>query len=295
MQDLISRMKISLKLPSTVLYYIISSTALLLNSIEIYVLAQIKHRKAYEKFLVSLSVSDICVSLSQISILSLYYIWDENEYVMGLTTSSYFFFLVISFLHLFWICLDRLWAVVQPIQHNIFVTGRKVISLIAGTWVTVCGAGVICFTVFEINDPNQAPREEIVAYRDKIYLAAGITIILADFIYLVAYGLIVFTVKNKSSIASTKSSNRTRVVVLCIAMALSFVISSFPYALFQLRAIPKNGEWVSILVLLNTVSNPMIYLLQTYSCKRSKESRGQAHDAVEMKNRVKCISTEVLV
>ena len=110
-----------------------------------------------------------------------------------------------------------------------------------------------------------------------------------------AYCIIVFTVKNKSAIASTKSSKQTRVVVSCIAMALSFVISSFPYVLFQLKAIQKNGEEVSILVLLNTVSNPMIYLLQTHTCKRSKESRGQAHDAVEMKNRVKCISTEVLV
>ena len=39
----------------------------------------------------------------------------------------------------------------------------------------------------------------------------------------------------------------------------------------------------------------MIYLLQTHTCKRSKESRGQAHDAVEMKDRVKHVGNHIEV
>ena len=271
---------------TTIFYFLITTAALVLNFIELYLLAQIKQRKAYEKFLMSLSVSDVCASVTEIVIISLYFTWKGNEHVMGLNISTYFFFVVISFLHLFWICLDRLWAVVQPIQHNIFVTGRKVITLIAVTWITVCIAGIICFVTFEMDDPKKTPRQKSLQYRKKINLATGVLIIVADIIYISAYAFIVFTVRRKT-ITSTKSSSQRRVVILSIAMALAFVVSTFPYALFRLGAIPKRagGYWVNLMVMLNGVSNPSIYLVQTYSCRCHRHFKSQDDDAIIMKNR----------
>uniref|UniRef100_A0A7M5WZQ5 G-protein coupled receptors family 1 profile domain-containing protein n=1 Tax=Clytia hemisphaerica TaxID=252671 RepID=A0A7M5WZQ5_9CNID len=54
---------------------------------------------------------------------------------LELTTSTYILFVLCSIFHLVFIALDRLWAIVRPIKHNIFMTRKKVYTILSTIWM----------------------------------------------------------------------------------------------------------------------------------------------------------------
>ena len=53
---------------------------------------------------------------------------------ISITYTTYFFFVLTSIFHLIFIAVDRLWAVMLPIKHNVIMTRRKVHIALGAVW-----------------------------------------------------------------------------------------------------------------------------------------------------------------
>ena len=106
---------------------------ILLNLCEMKILHKRKKKRLYESLLLSLSVSDLFLGVSELSISIVYIsgIFDESPNYAYMT---YFFFLLVSILHLLCISIDRLYAVAYPIHHKTHQRGKTTKYLIGASW-----------------------------------------------------------------------------------------------------------------------------------------------------------------
>ena len=135
------------------IYVSVGVIVVILNAIQVTVLSCLKRKKTiYERFLLSLSVADLFFGFSN-AIISITYLSDQKEIDL-LYDIAYTIFglcLVTSILHISWIALDRLWAVVFPFRHDTIVTVKKVHILIALTWTCTLIAAITLFVYQRLN------------------------------------------------------------------------------------------------------------------------------------------------
>ena len=104
----------------------------LLNIMEIILILRLKRKKKiFEIVLLSLSVADLLFGLSNASICVVFLGNWKDESVFDITYTTYFFFVLTSILHLVFIAIDRLSAIVRPIRHNIFMTRKRIYAFLA--------------------------------------------------------------------------------------------------------------------------------------------------------------------
>ena len=108
----------------------------ILNIIEIILIVRIKRKqkKQFEIILLSLSVADLLYGLSNSAICVVYLGNLKEDTVFDVTYTTYFFFVLTSIFHLVFIAVDRLWAVVHPIKHNVLMTRKKVYIALGAVW-----------------------------------------------------------------------------------------------------------------------------------------------------------------
>ena len=126
---------------------IVGLTVAILNSIQMVILVRKKKKKTiYEKCLLSLSVADMFFGLSNVIVAAIY-LAEKQELIIvyDITYAIFFFCVTTSILHVLWIALDRLWAVIFPFNHNVMVTGKRIHILLAITWIVTL---LISVTIF---------------------------------------------------------------------------------------------------------------------------------------------------
>lgn len=129
-----------------------SLIVVMLNLVEITILKRLKRKlSAYEMFLLSLSYSDLLFALSNIAavIVEIYTnfkdVGDESISILSHTTNIlYLVFVTISILHLNGMAFDRLWAIYNPLKHNIIVTRRRARIFLFFVWLSCAG---VCVTL----------------------------------------------------------------------------------------------------------------------------------------------------
>ena len=107
----------------------------ILNFIEIILILRLKHKKTFEYVLLSLCVADLLFGLSN-SIVSIIWLTEFNTMeVLNVNYTTYFFFVITSIFYLLFIALDTLYAIVQPILHNVFMTKKRARIIIIAIWL----------------------------------------------------------------------------------------------------------------------------------------------------------------
>ena len=106
----------------------------ILNIMEITLILRIKHQRLFEIILLSLSVADLLYGLTNASLCIVFLGNLYVESVVNVTFTLYFFFVLTSICHLMFIAVDRLWAVVRPITHNVLMTRKKVYIALGTVW-----------------------------------------------------------------------------------------------------------------------------------------------------------------
>ena len=106
----------------------------ILNIMEITLILRIKHQRLFEIILLSLSVADLLYGLTNVSLCIVFLGNLHVESVVNVTFTLYFFFVLTSICHLMFIAVDRLWAVVRPITHNVLMTRKKVYIALGTVW-----------------------------------------------------------------------------------------------------------------------------------------------------------------
>ena len=242
----------------------------ILNVIEITVICRLKRKKIYEILLLSLSFADLLFGVSN-SILSIMYLSANMKYdSLEVTYTTYFYFITTSILHLTWITLDRLWAVISPLKHKVNVTRKRTIHLIIATWIftTIAGSSILVYDRMveaaeaKENKTTTSTVEDINVYEIITQRSCSVMILITDIVFIFSYISIVFLLKRKKNIirnaSATAKNNQLKPVVVCTVLASVFAIFTIPYAVTSLTTgvIPL---WANILLVSNSGLNSIVY------------------------------------
>ena len=261
---------------------VVALAAVFLNIIEIVLILRIRKRKAFDKLLLSLAVSDAAVGMifsaskileitkSQKSTLQAIY---DGQKAFGLSV-------LFSVANLLAISVDRLLAVKYPIKHRMMLTSKRANIAIIVLWVVTSTVASLCALV-------------IFKWRRHLNYLLNITeaLILGYGILLIAiYSHIFYLVcKRKVTTASTSgetSTVRTRILALFTRRSLksestilftgatvtvTFIICTYPSAIeFLIKQTAKFSYASVLMLLLNSVLNPIIYFFKSYLVSRGK-------------------------
>ena len=192
-----------------------------LNLFEIMVLSRLKRRCSnYEVVLFSLSIADLLYGLSNISIGVAFFTSSINEEVFEITTTTSFFFVLTSILHLSWIGIDRLWAVYSPMRHNYLITRKVVAIVLCLTWFSTIIVSLFLILRDElIIEKQQASKsvsinetvvEHLARYEEYMNVTLSSFIVGANIVFVVVYGALIHTIlkhkKKKEAMKMTQSS-----------------------------------------------------------------------------------------
>ena len=236
----------------------------ILNIVEIIIIVKIKRKKMYEILLLSLSVSDCMFGLSN-SFVSALYIASVCRYEDLLETAytSYVFFFLSSMLHLLFITMDRLIAVLKPVQHKVYLSRRRLYVYIAVLWIFAVLITALLQILDEFTDTftgnrlvsrmlgqtfettpfsnlrtssefallTASPRNNLVTviekkktFQNDMQFALSVMIIIADVFIVSSYSLINYVTTFKIKTVSSTRKHSNKLSVICIAIAGAFVL-----------------------------------------------------------------------
>ena len=264
-----------------VVYACVGICIIILNITEIRLISQIRHRKTFDKLLLSLAASDVVVGIS----VAVYKLFDLSLGRNGLKWSEestfahvFLFTLIFSFCNLFAISIDRYLAVKFPIRHRIILTARRSNLAILAVWLfslvpflfnilmiifwadysqyflQVSSVMVLVFGVFLV-----AIYTSILSliYRSRVKLSRESQDLKTRFQMLV-------------SIFRTPGTTERNVFISSCFVTISFIISTYPFAIEFL--VKQSGNTVSftskLLILLNSLLNPFTYFFKSYLCSK---------------------------
>ena len=255
-----------------------------LNITEIVLILRRKNRKAFDKFLLSLAVSDILVALSVAS----FRIADliTSNTVSWLIGQNYVNILLLSitfsFFNLIAITADRFLAVRFPIKHRILSTEWRVNAVI----VTIWSLSIIFVTILSAIQFRWKDQIELVLnIASGFILLFGVVMIM---VYINIFHLICkrrIPSKNRMGEESKGLNRRLSVfpkgantiergVILTGAIVtVSFIICTYPFAFNFLitQSSKKISVAFNILVVLNSLLNPLIYFFKSYFFSRRRK------------------------
>ena len=263
------------------LSFIIAGIIVAVNIVEIIILCRLTHRRVYEKLLLSLTISDLCSGIAEIVIISTYYMQLQNGTVFRAKHAVFAFFLFTSILHQIWLSLDRLWAVKSPIKHNIATNGRKVAVVVVVTWLINISA-VVAYCIFQEMNVQKIDNDRerwtlTKSYHDTFIRVIGSLILIADFVLIISYSMVIYRVRkravpNRSNSSTSRYNQQKRVTTMCLLITGSFVTTTLPYICFNIldKSLVTSinhviaNHWIRILVISNALLNSLIYLVQNY-------------------------------
>ena len=260
-----------------IIFIVLSFIIATLNISEIILILRRKNRKAFDKFLLSLAVSDILVALS----VAWFKIADlaTGNTVLWLIGQNYVNILLLSitfsFFNLIAITADRFLAVRFPIKHRILSTEWRVNAVI----VTIWSLSIIFVTILSAIQFRWKDQFEL-----ALNIASGLSLLFGVVMIMVYINIFHLICKrrlpSKTKMGEeNKGPNRRlsvfpkgantieRGVILTGAIVtVSFIICTYPFAFkFLITQSSKNiSVAFNILVVMNSLLNPLIYFFKSY-------------------------------
>ena len=227
-----------------------------LNVIEIVIIARIKKRKKYEVLLLSLSLSDCLFGISNVLLASLYI---SNEcHARSLLECSYIlylFFVLTSMLHLTFMSIDRVIAVVKPFKHKFLLNQRRTNIIIAILWSFTL---VACGSLFTADELKQLSIQKVEFEKEMI---VSITIIIVDVVMIFSYSIIIYYYSLKNSVATQPTKRQKKLPIICIILGATFVLLTLPFALlvFTMEDVPF---YANVILVGNSGVNSIVYFFR---------------------------------
>ena len=257
-----------------IIFIALSSIIAALNISEIVLILRSKKRKAFDKFLLSLAVSDILVALS----VAWFKIADlaTSNTVLWLIGQNYVNILLLSitfsFFNLIAITADRFLAVRFPIKHRILSTEWRVNAVI----VTIWSLSIIFVTILSVIQFRWKDQIELV-----LNIASGFILLFGVMMIMVYINIFHLICKrrlpsrigeeskgpNRRLSVFPKGANTTErgVILTGAIVTVSFIICTYPFAFNSLiTQSSKISMTLKILVVLNSLLNPLIYFFKSY-------------------------------
>ena len=272
-----------------------------LNLVEIIMIVKIKRKKKlYEILLLSLSVSDFMFGISNIFV-NIFFLAGActNEHLLETAFTLYVFFVLTSIFHLSFITVDRLIAVLKPLQHKIILSRKRVYTFLILLWIVpvMISASLQLLdeftgtfesntnTVMENQDftttpfPNLRKAENrsqptrltqdlsMSMKRDKTYpediqFVLSIIIVVVDVLIILSYFTIIYFTTLKKKTFSSSWIKASKLPFICIAIAAIFVFCTLPYAIVRFTY-GKAPFWANVLLILNSGMNSIVYFFRT--------------------------------
>ena len=238
---------------------------IILNAIQIFLICRERRKKTiYLRFLLSLSATDLLFGLSNV-IVSAIYLADvqEIDFLRDVAYSVFCFCILTSITFILWIALSRLFAVIYPFQHNRLVTHKRVHIIIIFTWLTtvLISAGILAYQ--RIKFSSSTPSDD---FENKVKLAISVAILCANVVYITSYLFIIHRRRrygniNRVSKANVDLNSEKRMLIVCILVALVFVLFTTPYAIASI-SIGETPFWTNALLVINSGVNSIAYFFR---------------------------------
>ena len=252
-----------------------------MNFVEVVFILRIKHRSTFEKLLLSLALSDVLVGIAVVVFKILDFIlgdqtWlQEENFIVVFIMSALF-----SLQNLLVITIDRFIAVKFPIKHRLLVTGRRVNILIVLIWVVTCLLGIVLNLILILG---------LHIDTDYFMLLSSILIISWGVLMPIFYGCIlkvVFTRQTaaKMNVEDSTVPNRLQkgfrglqkseraVLFSSVLVSVSFVICTYPFAIEYIKTNEDVSLASSILMISNSILNPIIYFFSRFLGQSSRSA-----------------------
>ena len=266
---------------------IIAVTMLLLNFAEIYSIFRQKSRikSSALAYVLNLSISDVFVGFAIIIAKTIYYVWKyTNNYTAGLLyyVARYYllrFSLFVSVFSLIAMTLIRWLAIKHPMKHGIFIRNytMKVCVLIwALSFLAV--TCLYCSLRFTL-DPAKFDQYEVIIFPVMVCPATAVF----AFSYYHVRNLSIRKEANKPASIRKSRSLVDEVHLFAIRSTVAFMICWLPVATYSLAKyfnvftgwknmrILENSLF--ILAFINSVIDPILYFLSTFSSRRRKNKK----------------------
>ena len=273
----------------------------ILNLVEIIMIVKIKRKKKlYEILLLSLSVSDFMFGISNIFV-NIFFLAGActNEHLLETAFTLYVFFVLTSIFHLSFITVDRLIAVLKPLQHKTILSRKRVNTFLILLWIVAVMISAPLqlldeFTgTFESDTNTVMQNQDFITTpfpnlrkagnrtqptrltqdlsmsmkRDKTYpediqLVLSIIIVVVDVLIILSYFTIIYFTTLRKKTVSSNWSKANKLPFICIAIAAIFVFCTLPYAIGRF-AYGKAPFWANVLLILNSGMNSIVYFFRT--------------------------------
>ena len=260
-----------------IIFITLSFIIVTLNISEIVLILRRKKRKAFDKFLLSLAASDILVALSVASF-KLADLVTSNT-VLWLIGQNYVNILLLSIkfsiFNLIAITADRLLAVRFPIKHRILSTEWRVNAVIVTIW-SLCIVSVTILSVIQFRKKNQIELVLNIASGFILLFGLVMTMVYINIFHLICKRRLPSKTKmgqeskglNRRLSLFPKGVNMTErgVILTGAIVTASFIICTYPFAVvfFITQSSKKISVVFKILVVLNSLLNPLIYFFKSY-------------------------------
>jgi len=180
--------------------------------------------------------------------------------VIELLDTFHLFFISCSILHLTWITFDRYLAVGRPYKHRVYVTRKRTTLVLSITWVSTL---LISISLYVIDEVLEEVNNEVESHitRDFVPLFVAGFILLADFIFVIVYTVIVL--KYKAQTTSQLDYTNRKLAYICGFTVFTFVLLASPNAICSIVSPVTTKNWTDIMLLLNSGVNSFIYFFRT--------------------------------
>ena len=227
-----------------------------LNFVEIVMIGNFKRKKKiYDTILLSFSVSDCKFGVSNV-FLNIVALSEkcESEALSEATHTFYVFSILSSILHLIFITMDRLIAVLKPLQHKVFFTRKTIYIILAFPWVLAIIINIILQLLDEFT-------EIFNNFQETMHLILSIIIIIADMIMITSYLLILYQVNFKRKLSSSQKQS-SKLPLVCIATVVTFVLLILPFAVTRILT-GRVPFWTNVILVTNSGMNSVVYFLRS--------------------------------
>ena len=278
----------------------LSVVIVILNVLEILLILKFKTKnEIYDIILLSLSVSDCLFGLSNVFVNFFILTGScESETLLEATYVFYVFSVLSSIFHLMFITMDRVKAILQPFQHKTFMTRKRIYIFLALLWALAVTISAILklleeftetfkqsdtvsgtqdqssnttlhpyilatenFTTSNLSQENltlKTGKEN--SFQKDMELTISIIIVIADIIMITSYSLIIYTMNFKKRVSGNLGELK-KLPVICVAIVLTFILFTLPFATIKL-ATGKIPFWANMILIANSGMNSIVYFFR---------------------------------
>ena len=278
----------------------LSVVIVMLNVVEVLMILKLKKKnEIYDIILLSLSVSDCLFGLSNVFV-NIFVLTGscESEALLDVAYVFYVFSVLSSIFHLMFITMDRVKAILQPFRRKTFMTRKRIYIFLVLLWTLAVTISAIFkllkkFTeLFKQNDTKSGIQDQSLnttlhtyllttensttsnllqenltlktrkekSFQKKMQLTISVIIIIADIIMITSYSLIIYTMNFKKR-ASGIPRELKKLSVICIAIVLTFILFTLPFATIKL-ATGKIPFWADMILIANSGMNSIVYFFR---------------------------------